>query len=493
MLHDSICMSQIAMHDASHSRADVSNENLLPSTCVPSAVWNESLFSPRFRRLTIGMMMLVALDAFEALAVATAMPAVAESLHGLPLYALAFASTQAASVIGMITAGTLCDARGPKPSLWGGVGLFAAGLLIDGFAEDMLTLLCGRVVQGLGSGLMSVTLYVTVAQTYPRALQPRIFAAFSAAWVIPSLIGPTLSGVIVQQLGWRWVFLMVPLFAVPSAVLMHPELDKFRPPSRNRDNYGGLPWRRIIWALIAMTSVCLLHIAGPAHEVGDVAVFALAATGLVFSARNLLPAGTLSAQRGLPSVIALRAIVGATFFGAEVFIPLMLSRRYGLQPIYAGLALTVAAVGWSAASCYQGHTQRSWTRTRMLQLGMFLMVMSNLLLALTSMLFDESTAYRMVIVSTVISWSFAGLGMGLISPSLSVLTLALSSASEQGQNSSSLRLADALGIATTLAIGGVLFDLFQHRTPTLIYAAWFGITGVLALLGLVLASRPEAP
>ena len=129
----------------------------------------------------------------------------------------------------------------------------------------------------------------------------------------------------------------------------------------------------------------------------------------------------------------------------------------------------------------------------MLQLGMFLMVMSNLLLALTSMLFDESTAYRMVIVSTVISWSFAGLGMGLISPSLSVLTLALSSASEQGQNSSSLRLADALGIATTLAIGGVLFDLFQHRTPTLIYAAWFGITGVLALLGLVLASRPEAP
>lgn len=492
MLHDLVCMSQIAMHDAIYSRAAVSNEISFPSTYVPSAVGNESLFSPRFRRLTIGMMALVALDAFEALAVATAMPAVAESLHGLPLYALAFVSTQAASVVSMIAAGGLCDRRGPKLPLWGGVGLFVAGLLIDGFAEDMLTFLCGRVVQGLGSGLMSVTLYVAVAQSYPSALQPRIFAAFSAAWVIPSLIGPTLSGMIVQQLGWRWVFLAVPLFAVPSALLMYPELDKLRPPSRNRDNYGDFAWRRILWALIAAISVCLLHIAGQAYEVGNAAIFALAALGLVFSVRNLLPAGTLSAQRGLPSVIALRAIVGATFFGAEVFIPLMLSHRYGLPPICAGLALTVAAVGWSAASCYQGRVRRPWTRTRMLQLGMLFMVMSTLLLALTSMLVDASTARLIVVASVVISWTFAGLGMGLISPSLSVLTLALSPPNEQGQNSSALRLADALGIATALAVGGTLFDLFQHQAPIFIYTAWFAFTCILAMLGLVLASKPEA-
>ena len=55
-------------------------------------------------------------------------------------------------------------------------------------------------------------------------------------------------------------------------------------------------------------------------------------TTIVVASRRLLPAGTLRAERGLPSVIALRGIASAAFFGAEAFIPLLLVTVRGFSP-----------------------------------------------------------------------------------------------------------------------------------------------------------------
>ncbi|MFX5777029.1 MFS transporter, partial [Acinetobacter baumannii] len=76
-----------------------------------------SILSARYRATTIGMVALVALHAFEALAVAAAMPTVAEALDGLRLYALAFGGTLATSVIGMTLAGRWADRHGPARPL----------------------------------------------------------------------------------------------------------------------------------------------------------------------------------------------------------------------------------------------------------------------------------------------------------------------------------------------------------------------------------------
>lgn len=169
------------------------------------------LFAPRLRALTIGLVALIALYAFEALAITTAMPTATLALDGLSLYALAFAGTLATSVVGMVAAGRWADTRGPRAPLQQGIAWFCAGLLLAGLAPAMWVLLLGRVVQGFGGGLMSVAAYVAVGRMYPSALRPRIFAAFAAAWVLPALVGPTISGLIVENAGWRWVFLSVPL------------------------------------------------------------------------------------------------------------------------------------------------------------------------------------------------------------------------------------------------------------------------------------------
>ena len=90
------------------------------------------------------------------------------------------------------------------------------GLLIAGTSVSMPVLVAGRLVQGLGGGALTVSLYVLVARIYPGALHPKIFAAFSAAWVIPSLVGPFAAGIVAQVFSWHWVFLGVVGLVIPA-------------------------------------------------------------------------------------------------------------------------------------------------------------------------------------------------------------------------------------------------------------------------------------
>src|SRR5688572_14525612 len=203
------------------------------------------------------MITLVTLVAFEAVAVTTAMPTVARALDGLTLYALAFGGALAASVVGMVVAGAWADARGPAGPTWAGVGLFSAGLFIAGTAPDMWVLVGGRVVQGFGGGLVVVALYVVVGRAYPAELHPRVFAAFAGAWVLPAIAGPSVAGLIVEHLHWRWVFLGVVLLAVPSVLLILPGLRGLPPTDR-----GTADLSVVGWAVAAAVSVGLLHLGG---------------------------------------------------------------------------------------------------------------------------------------------------------------------------------------------------------------------------------------
>lgn len=60
--------------------------------------------------------------------------------------------------------------------------------------------------------------------------------------------------------------------------------------------------------------------------------------------RPLVPRGTLTARRGLPSVILAQGLVAAAFFGTEVDLPYLLVERYDFSPTFAGL--TLIGGGW---------------------------------------------------------------------------------------------------------------------------------------------------
>lgn len=439
---------------------------------------NTSILAPQYRATTIGMVALISLIAFEALAVAAAMPSVALALDGLRLYALAFGGALATSVIGMTLAGRMCDQQGPARPLWLGLASFLIGLLLAGLAPRMDVLIVGRLLQGIGIGAISVSLYVLVARTYPEVLRPKVFAAFSAGWVVPSLIGPGLSGLIVQHLSWRWVFLSVPILALPAAWLLLPALRSTQ--SAIRRDVEQRPVVR--WAIGTALAALLLFVGGQLQGAQALLVMAAALLALVFCSRHLLPRGTLLLRRGLPSVIALRGLAASAFFGAEAFLPLLLQRERGLSPVWAGAALSLGALGWFSGSWLQGHQHFGWRRTRMLQTGTWLM--------LAGLLVTVLTLYPGVpLMLALAGWSITGLGMGLIYPSLSVLTLSLSAPHEQGINSSALQLSEGVAVASTLAISGSLFAAMVGGNETTGYLLCFVVTLLLAAMATQVGRR----
>jgi MFS family permease len=426
------------------------------------------------RTLTVGMVTLVTLVAFEAVAVTSAMPSVARALDGLPLYGLAFGGALASSVVGMVLAGSWCDRAGPARPAAAGVVLFCAGLLAAGLAPDMWALVGGRLVQGLGGGLVNVALFVVVGRAYPTEEHPRVFSFLSAAWVLPAIAGPAVAGLIVQYIGWRWVFLLVVLASVPSMLLIWPRVRLVPPP----DAPGASRDNRLPWALVAALGALLLYLGGqerrPALLVAGIAA-------VVVCGRRLLPPGTLAAARGLPSVVLLRGLAGAAFMQTDVFIPLLLTRERGLSPALAGLSVTVGALFWSAASWFQARQGRRLSDTVRLRLGS-----AGIAAGVLSAISLTISAVPVVVV--VAGWCLGGFGMGLVSPVTAALVLRYSPPAEQGANSSAVSVADALLSATALAVGGSLFAALVDAGP-IAYLAAFGVALVPALAGLAVAGR----
>ena len=425
---------------------------------------------------TIGACALVFLSAFESLAVTTIMPLVSRDLDGATLYALAFAGPLATGVMGMVGAGNWSDRRGPAAPLYASVALFVAGLLIAGTAGSMEVLVLGRLVQGLGGGAMTVALYVLVARVYPPTLHPKIFAAFAASWVIPSLVGPFAAGIVAQLSSWHWVFLGVVGLVVPALLMVVPAV-------RGMDSEPvteTVPWAfgRMGWAALAALTVLALNLSAEVPGVGGViAVVALVLA--VVAVRPLVPRGTLVARRGLPSVILTRGLASAAFFGAEVYLPYLLTEQYAFTPTFAGLTLTGAALAWAGTSALQGRLGSKLADALAVKIGAALVLVAIVLALVTA-------ALALPAAIAIGGWILAGGGMGLMYPRLSVMTLALSTPDNQGFNSAAMSISDSLGGALALAATGLVFAAFTTTNP---FAGVFALTAVIAVVGVVIAPR----
>ena len=94
---------------------------------------HDGLWSAGRRSLTVGLVLTITLVAFEALAVSTIMPIVADELRGIELYGWVFTAFMLGSLIGIVLVGGLIDHRGLGGPFAAGIGLFAIGLIVATF------------------------------------------------------------------------------------------------------------------------------------------------------------------------------------------------------------------------------------------------------------------------------------------------------------------------------------------------------------------------
>lgn len=445
--------------------------------------------------VTLTILALVTVTAFETMAVSTAMPDVARDLGFVRTYGFAFSVLMTTQLIGIVLAGVWADRSGPIPGTFAGQVLLAGGSALCGFADSSAVFLLGRGLTGLGGGLLVVMMYIIAGRVYTDAVRPTLFVYISAAWILPSLIGGPIAGWLATEFSWRWVFWVIVLPAGVAGGLLLLRREALRAPAAHASDVPDADptqerrqhRRTARLGAIVAGSAGVVQLA--IHERPDVAsvlgaAAALGLVGVAIAAPKLLPPGTFRSARGLPSVVLTRALLNGSFLGAFAYLPLMLTQEKGLDPTSAGLVLAAGSLGWSAGSWAQGRSRRSSVDERA-----DLVVWGATLLAVGWALFVALTVGHAPVWSFAVVIVVGGLGMGLGSTTLSGLVLELSPDHEHGRASAALQLADVLGtvigIAGATAAFGAWHRVGEHRGFVIV---WLGLAAFGAL-GILTASR----
>ncbi len=446
------------------------------------------LWAPQRRALTTGLVLTVTFVASEALAVVTVMPVVARDLGGLRLYGWVFSAFMLGSVVGIVLAGREADRRGPAVPFVAGVTLFGAGLAVAGLAPTMGVLVAGRVLQGLGAGAVPAVAYSSIGRSLTGPLRARMMAVLSTAWVAPGLAGPALSAEVARLFGWRWVFLgLLPLVAVAGSIAV-PALVRLGPPGAAQAHEHRLidGLRTAAGAAMILAGLTLAADSGAKANYGaKVAGFALIAAGGAAglpALRRLVPAGTLTARRGLPATIASRGLLTFAFFGADAYVTLTVTAVRHRSTLVAGLAVTGATLAWTAGAWIQARLSDTWEGRRLVRAGLVI-----ILVGIAGMVLVLQPTVPLV--TGLVAWTVAGLGMGLAYAPLSLMMLQEASPGQEGQASASLNLTDVLGTAIGIGVGGAAVAAEPGRQLHLGITAAFAAAAAVAVVALTVTRR----
>ena len=402
------------------------------------------LLSPERRALTIGLVLVITLVAFEGLAVATVMPAAQRDLGGLRYYGWTFSAFLLASIIGIVWAGEQCDRHGPARPLVAGLLLFGAGLTLAGLAPSMLALVAGRAVQGLGAGVVPSVAYVAIGRGYDPSLRSRMFAVLSSAWVVPGLVGPVIAGAVAEYASWRLVFLGLLPLIVLAAVLVLPALRRLGPPGVAEASAPRTPAAVLLALGVGMALIGLAL--GSVFAAPPIVAGALAS---LLALRRLVPRELIRGRSGIAAAITGNALVNMAFFGTEAFVPLMITSIRHQSTLVAGVALTSATISWTAGAWIRERMDDRADRRTIIRVGVSLIAVGIGAAAL-------ALWPAMPIAIVAIGWGSAGLGIGLVYSTFSLIVLEAAPEGQEGLTSSTHKLAEVLSTAVGIGIGGAI-------------------------------------
>lgn len=409
------------------------------------------LFAPGQRGLTLGLLVTITLAALESLAIGTVMPVVAADLGSIELYGWVYSAFFLGSLVGIVVTGGAID----RMPLWrpfaAGLGLFAVGLALGGFAPTMPVLVAARFIQGLGAGSVGPTAYTAIGRCLPERLQSRMFAMLSTAWVVPGIIGPSFAAVVGQAFGWRWVFLgLLPFLAMAGGLALSALRNVPAAIPATGDEAATATARRLPNALLVAAGAGILVAALTAQDAWLVIAGSVLGVALLLPAlRRLTPAGTLILAAGVPAAIFLRGVMTFAFFAGDAYIPLLLQTWRGTTPTLTGIVFTVTTLAWSVGTWLQARRIDAWGPRRFITLG-FGLTAAGSALTLPAVLPWVPPEI------TILTWILPGMGMGFMYSAVTLVVLRGVARSEQGSATSALQLSDILGTALGTGMAGAL-------------------------------------
>jgi len=151
------------------------------------------------------------------------------------LYALVFGSF-------LLTWGKLSDEFGRKRIFVAGISLFIVGSIVDGFSQDLIQILLGRVLQGFGAAMASPATLSILTTTFTGKARSVAFGIWGATAGAAAVLGPVLGGYFTSDpaFTWRWAFFInipIGIAALVGAAFAIKET-RFKDPKYTADYFG---------------------------------------------------------------------------------------------------------------------------------------------------------------------------------------------------------------------------------------------------------------
>jgi MFS family permease len=419
---------------------------------------HQSIFSPRYFALSVGIILSVMAVGFEGLSVTTIAPSIAGDLNGLDLFGWIFSTYLLAQIIGTLVVGRIIDRQGPAAPFTFALLLFIVGLIVAATANDMYTMILARAMQGLGAGAMMTCVYTAISLSYPDELRAKILGAFGTAYVLPSMLGPYVAGLIADQWSWRFVFWVILPILVLSALLSLPAFRKLKTQGTQGDNGAAATWMAVL--LTIGTGIFLVGLSMLPTVTGIVLVIVGLAL-MAYPLRKLLPTGTLTFRRGMPAILATRGLFFAAYVSTQNFLVLALIEVKGITPAQAGLIVASAALSWCAIAYLQGlwdSADQGRGRNKRIILGVLLLA-----IGIAFVFWIPVVTITLAVIGQII----AGIGIGLAHPISGAVAFSHTGEEGAGKTSANLQFADSFTPGVVIGIGGAILVVSQAAGMTM--------------------------
>ena len=449
--------------------------------------WAEVL-APRYAPATLILCLGVALLAFNAFLTSTALPSAVQELGGVALISWALTLFLVFAIMGGAAAALLKQLLGARVALLTATGVFMAGTLMAASASNMETVLVGRVLQGLGEGVVAAICFALIPELFPSRLVPKVFGMQAVVWAIAAFGGPLGAGALTEFISWRAAFLIsVPLGLIFAAMVM-------RVVPKGRDSHqdkAGFPGLRLIMIGGGIMLVALAALTMPFQA----ALLLAGAMGLLAATvrldrratTRLMPMDAFSPRSVVGSglwVVLLMPVAGAM---SAVYLVLLLQQMWSFGPTLAGATAAVLSVAWSLSAIVVSNLRRIETR-RVLIIGGPALLMVGLSTVLVGLLNGQ-------VVLVLVGQIAIGSGFGIANGYLSLTLMEATTPDERDRVSALVPTTQSAGNAIGAALAGVAANLAGYASAMSLAAIGQAITPVyvlaasMAVLALVAALR----
>ncbi|MEU4805501.1 MFS transporter [Actinosynnema sp. NPDC023587] len=455
-----------------------------PSAGEGTGSWSD-LLSGRHAATVLVLAGGVALYAMNLYFTAALMPSIVADIGGEQYYAWVSTGFLMAAVIASMLVSRVLGSWGGSAAYLVGFLVFAVGAVVNALSPTMEVLIAGRVVQGLGGGLLAGLGYAVIRTALPARLWGRAAGLVSAMWGFGTLVGPALGGLFAEWDAWPWAYGLLVVVALVLAALTRRALPRGAGPA----DRTPVPVRSLVLLTLAASAFSVSSTVPP----GGPTALALGA-GVVLLVVFLLveakgPASVLprlTYRRG-SSLKWVYLTVAALCAGvmAENFIPLFGQELGGLSPFAAGLLGAAVSVGWVVAQLVSvnlaGRTARRAIRVAPL-------LLTGGLVGYGLLLTDHASG--LVVVGWAVLLVIAGTGIGLAFPHLSVAAMSSTDDPAEGAKAAAaLNTTQLIAFAVTSAIAGTLLNV---GGSTLVEAARLMTFGLAVLTALGVATSAFA-